>query len=212
VPAWLAELRSVTVCSCDDYGPATKLIPTHQPGLPEQAIVVVDDDRITIAISSSRWRGTGRTSRCRHWRQRVGRAGRSHRSTVHAGRRPGRQTARAPALHPSGEGARGRHAPRRLRVSRASRFFDLEGLLDYTGAPEAAFFVDDVLDQRPLPGAEGRVPRSPDEFPVGGRCPVLHIDQPGPESTAPGPTRPATTRSCCSTSPIVGASGSRRGS
>ena len=46
IPAWLSSLASVRIVPCDDYGPATKLLPTLQDCAPGQPILVVDDDRI----------------------------------------------------------------------------------------------------------------------------------------------------------------------
>lgn len=46
VPAWLRALKSVEIVSCDDLGPATKLLPSLQLNPPSQLIVVVDDDRL----------------------------------------------------------------------------------------------------------------------------------------------------------------------
>jgi hypothetical protein len=46
VPDWLASLASVRIAPCEDYGPATKLLPTLADAAPGQAILVVDDDRI----------------------------------------------------------------------------------------------------------------------------------------------------------------------
>lgn len=46
IPAWLRGLGSVRLAPCEDYGPATKLLPALADAAPGQAIVVVDDDRI----------------------------------------------------------------------------------------------------------------------------------------------------------------------
>jgi hypothetical protein len=46
VPPWLSALASVRLASCEDYGPATKLLPTLAACAPGQPILVVDDDRI----------------------------------------------------------------------------------------------------------------------------------------------------------------------
>jgi hypothetical protein len=45
IPRWLTQLQSVEIVSCEDYGPATKLIPSLSLAR-DQKIVVVDDDRI----------------------------------------------------------------------------------------------------------------------------------------------------------------------
>lgn len=46
VPDWLARLPAVSLVRCEDYGPATKLIPSVLELGPDQPILVVDDDRI----------------------------------------------------------------------------------------------------------------------------------------------------------------------
>jgi hypothetical protein len=46
IPAWLEGLRSVTIVACEDFGPSTKLIPALGAFAADQKIVVLDDDRI----------------------------------------------------------------------------------------------------------------------------------------------------------------------
>jgi hypothetical protein len=46
VPGWLGDLKSVRLAPCEDFGPATKLLPTLAAAAPHQSILVVDDDRI----------------------------------------------------------------------------------------------------------------------------------------------------------------------
>jgi len=46
IPAWLQQLAAVRLIRCEDYGPATKLIPTLASSDTDQPILVVDDDRI----------------------------------------------------------------------------------------------------------------------------------------------------------------------
>jgi len=46
IPEWLSRLRCVRVMPCDDYGPATKFIPTLRDVAPDRLVIVVDDDRI----------------------------------------------------------------------------------------------------------------------------------------------------------------------
>jgi hypothetical protein len=46
VPGWLRRTPSVEIVECDDYGPATKVIPALQTSAPDQRLLVVDDDRI----------------------------------------------------------------------------------------------------------------------------------------------------------------------
>ena len=46
VPAWLRQLPGVTIVSCEDQGPATKFLSTLRAVALDQAVVVVDDDRV----------------------------------------------------------------------------------------------------------------------------------------------------------------------
>ena len=46
IPAWLRERQSVRVERCDDLGPSTKLIPSLLDAMPDQRLLVVDDDRV----------------------------------------------------------------------------------------------------------------------------------------------------------------------
>jgi hypothetical protein len=145
VPDWLARLRSVTICPCEDFGPATKLIPTLQAAAPDQPIVVVDDDRIyhrgfleqiaaasaarpDAAIASSGW---DVPPDC------------VDRPSTLAATLAGRPPVPIKCTRVSGE--------RRVDIMQGfsgylvkPRFFDPTALADYRGAPEAAFFVDDV--------------------------------------------------------------------
>jgi hypothetical protein len=45
VPGWLRGMRSVRIVSCEDQGPATKLLPALSLS-PHQKLLVVDDDRV----------------------------------------------------------------------------------------------------------------------------------------------------------------------
>jgi hypothetical protein len=146
VPAWLEALHSLTVVRCDvDYGPATKLIPALFDVGPDERILVVDDDRIyqphlvaqflawseaqaDAALAASGWNAPADLT--------------DRPSTLVAtllGRAPAplkctRVSARTPIDVMQGlSGYLVRPA-----------FFDLAAIRDYEGAPEAAFFVDDV--------------------------------------------------------------------
>jgi hypothetical protein len=145
IPEWLARLPAVTICPCDDFGPATKLIPTLLASGPNDRLIVVDDDRIYH----------------RHFvEQMVGLAD-AHPGTAVAGsgwNAPHDRIDRPSTLAATLRG----DAPVPLHCTRVGRgrqvdivrgasgylvtpaFFDRAGLLNYSGAPEAAFFVDDV--------------------------------------------------------------------
>jgi len=46
IPQELKDLRTIEIVRCDDFGPATKLLPALLASGPDQPIVSVDDDRI----------------------------------------------------------------------------------------------------------------------------------------------------------------------
>jgi hypothetical protein len=145
LPPWLTRLRSVTISPCDDYGPATKLLPALIAAAPEERLLVVDDDRIYH----------------RHFiEQMIGHADR-HPDEVVAGsgwNAPSDLIDRRSSLIATLGGL----PPVPLKCTRVGkgrdvdivrgvsgylvkpRFFDLPALFDYTSAPDAAFFVDDV--------------------------------------------------------------------
>lgn len=145
IPDWLAQMKSVTLVDCQDYGPATKLVPSVLNLMPKQRILVLDDDRIyppdlvedmqrladahpDWVISSSGWRV------------------------------PDDLTDRPTTLKAVLKGEK--YVPVLASVIRGPvnvdvvqgvhgylvqpRFFDKEALTDYTRAPDAARFCDDV--------------------------------------------------------------------
>ena len=145
VPGWLAGLQSVTVVRCEDFGPATKLLPTLSDWPPDRAIVVVDDDRIyhrhfhaqlvaaserrpDAAIVSSGWDAPADF---------VDRP--STLIATLAGRAP------VPIKCTRVRGERAADIMQGFSGYLVkSRFFDGATIGDYRGAPPEAFFVDDV--------------------------------------------------------------------
>jgi hypothetical protein len=145
IPAWLLELDSVRIARCEDFGPATKLIPTLFTAHPEQRLLVVDDDRVyqpwfieqmmacaeahpDAAIAGSGWDApsdlTDRPSTLV--------------STL-LGRPP------VPIKCTRVRGVRDVDVMQGLSGYLVkAKFFDRATLTDYTHAPDAAFFVDDV--------------------------------------------------------------------
>jgi len=146
VPTWLTALRSVAVAPCEiDYGPATKLIPALAGAAPDQRLLVVDDDRIyhpylieqflawseahpDVAVAASGWDAP---------------ADLTDRPTTLIATLRGRPPAPIKCTRVKGlmeidvmQGLSG-------YLVRPG-FFDRAAIGDYTGAPEAAFFVDDV--------------------------------------------------------------------
>jgi len=145
VPERLLRLQSITIVRVDDYGPATKLIPSLRDAAPDQRLLVVDDDRIYqpylieqlmrgadghpgAAVASSGWDAP---------------ADLTDRPTTLMATLRGR--APAPLKCTRVRGVRAVDIVQGLGgfLVRPS-FFDLTAIADYTGAPDAAFFVDDV--------------------------------------------------------------------
>jgi hypothetical protein len=145
IPAWLRALRCVTLVPGDDLGPATKFLFTLRAVPADQAVVVVDDDRIyhprlletllaraqaqpDAAIAAAGWRVP---------------ADLIDRPTTLLAR-----LRRAPYVPIRGNQIR---RPHRVDIVQGvhgyvvrPRFFDLAALADFSGAPPAVRFVDDV--------------------------------------------------------------------
>lgn len=144
VPEWLQRLRCVRVVPCDDYGPATKFIPTLLAEPPDRLVLVVDDDRIYPASLLADLEQAARG----HPDAALGTCGwvvpkdMVDRPTNFSNLFP-----RPPAPIMSTKIRRQRPVDILKGVSGyvvRPRFFDLAKLTDYSGAPEEAFFVDDV--------------------------------------------------------------------
>ncbi len=145
VPAWLRTLPGVTITACADEGPATKFLPTLRAVAPEQAVVVVDDDRSYHRRLLEEYARLARAFPDRA----LGAAG---------WRVPADLVDRPTTLHARLAGAR--HVPRRAHQLRAAErtdilqgvhsylvrpeFFDLAKLGDFSSAPAALRYVDDV--------------------------------------------------------------------
>lgn len=144
IPDWLENLQSVEIVPCEDCGPATKLIPSLSLP-PDTMIVVVDDDRIYPAnliadLEAAAQRNPDAAFGFSGW---VAPPDLTDRPTTILSNI--RMTPPVPVR------------ARRLRTPHAvdmlqglsgylvrPRFFDVAALTDYSGAPDAAFFVDDV--------------------------------------------------------------------
>jgi hypothetical protein len=145
IPPWLERLRCVTIARCDDYGPATKLIPTLFASASDARLLVVDDDRVYHP----------------HFLEQMTAAADAHPGAAVAGSgwdAPSDLVDRPTTLMAT---LRGR-APAPIKCTRVRaardvdivqglsgyvvepRFFDAAAIADYTRAPDAAFFVDDV--------------------------------------------------------------------
>jgi hypothetical protein len=145
IPEWLRERQSVRLERCDDLGPATKLIPTLLDAAPGQRLLVVDDDRVyhpyfieqmmalagahpDVAIAASGWDAP---------------ADLIDRPTTLMATLRGRPPAPIKCTRV--------RACREVDVMQGlagylvePQFLDRAAVGDYTKAPAAAFFVDDV--------------------------------------------------------------------
>jgi hypothetical protein len=145
IPDWLRELHSIRIERCDDLGPSTKLIPTLLDADPDQRLLVVDDDRVyhpyfveqmvaladahpDVAIAGSGWDAP---------------ADLIDRPTTLTATLLGRPPAPIKCTR-----VRGHHDVDVMQGLSGylvkPKFFDREALTDYSTAPGAAFFVDDV--------------------------------------------------------------------
>ena len=156
VPAWLRGLRCVTIAACADEGPATKFLSTLRTVAPDQPVVVLDDDRIYHPRLLAEFAQLAAA----HPDEVVGAAGWSapadliDRPTTLCARLAG-----APHVPVRGNQVR---SPRRVDIVQGlhgyvvrPRFFDLAALGDFSPAPGAVRFVDDVWVS-----AHCRVPRT----------------------------------------------------
>jgi hypothetical protein len=145
VPDFLLGLKSVVVHRCEDMGPATKLIPTLQRETPSQKIIVVDDDRIyppnlVADLDDAATRDEHSAFGMSGW---VVPADLTDRPTT--------IWANLKILPPAPVRARRLNAPLEVDILQGlsgylirPKFFELPSLSDYSGAPDAAFYVDDV--------------------------------------------------------------------
>jgi hypothetical protein len=155
IPDFLNRLRAVDIVRCDDSGPATKFYPALQEFPPDQAILIVDDDRLYPP---------GFVDDFYHWTQRypdiaIGAAGWIVPSDL-----TDRELTfwRNLWLVPPAPIKSTRiHTLVAVHILEGyagylikPRFFDLDQLGKYGQAPDAAFYVDDVWMS-----AHCRVPR-----------------------------------------------------
>ena len=145
IPAFLERLVSLEIHRCQDWGPATKVIPSIERFAQSQPLLVVDDDRIyprTLVADLER-------------------AGRQHPGcavTLGGWRVPDDLTDRPTTLWadllmqpPVPAKATRIRAPLEVDIMQGMAgylvqpaFFDVAKLTDYASAPKAVFFVDDV--------------------------------------------------------------------
>ncbi len=145
VPDYLRELSAVKIVDCEDYGPATKYVPSILGLPPEQRIVVVDDDRnyppnlLCDLAAASEENPNAAFSFC-GWIVPP--------DLVH---RPANLYTIVFIKPPAPVLARRIRRQRQVDIVRGvggylvkPRFIDRDVIVDYSEAPDAAFFQDDI--------------------------------------------------------------------
>ena len=146
IPGWIAALTMVHIVRCEDTGPATKLFPTLQTLAPDTPIVVVDDDRLYPRtflqdLANAAEANPDAALGLSGWVVPVDFVDRP--TTIWS------NLNMAPPAPIRARRVR-RHAPIDILQGFSGylvrpRFFpDIEAMLTHAGAPDAAFFVDDV--------------------------------------------------------------------
>lgn len=145
VPGFLTGIAAVSIRWCEDMGPATKLIPTLLAEATDQRIIVVDDDRIypanLVADLVAASDGDPAAAFCMSgWVVPADLVDRP--TTVWSNLR---------MLPPAPIRARRLSRPVAVDIVQGlsgylvkPSFFDAKAITDYGGAPQEAFFVDDV--------------------------------------------------------------------
>jgi hypothetical protein len=145
IPPRLSALRSVEIVRCDDLGPVTKLLPALRDLPPDQAILIVDDDSLyppTMIADFSRALGELPA-------QALALSG--HVVPPDLTDRPDTLWSLVTQQPPAAVLATRQRVPVPVDILRGCdgylvrpRFFNLEAISDYRGAPPAARWVDDV--------------------------------------------------------------------
>ena len=145
VPQRIRNLRAVEIVGCRDWGPATKLIPAVLDSEPGQGIIVVDDDRIyppTLVrdLEDAARHAPDNAFALSGW---IVPADLVDRPTTLATNVLQRPPAPVKSTRITG------YYPVDILQGQSGylvrpEFFDNAELVDYSAAPEAAFFVDDV--------------------------------------------------------------------
>jgi hypothetical protein len=145
IPEWLAALRAVTICRTDDFGPATKLMPTLLEAPADARIVIVDDDRIYHPWFIEQM------VRCSDTHPDVAVVGSGWDAPPDLTDRPSTLAATLAGRPPVPIKCTRVRGTRQVDVMQGvsgylvkPRFFDLAAIADYGGAPDVAFLVDDV--------------------------------------------------------------------
>lgn len=145
VPDFLSRLQCVEVVRTEDVGPATKLLPALRTESSDQPILVVDDDKLYPPDFVGHFAAAMAQTPGVAW----GSSGWIVPEDLTD--RPTTLRSNLLMLPPVPTKATRIRAPKQVDVLQGysgylvrPRFFDLERVFDYSQAPEAAFFVDDV--------------------------------------------------------------------
>lgn len=145
IPDFLRNLKALEIYECEDWGPATKLIPTLLRPEIDGRIIVVDDDRI---YPKSLLQTLAAASNCKPMIS-IGLSGWVVPDDLVD--RPTSAIANIMQIPPVPIRARRQNRLTRVDVLQGQsgyitspRFFDLQAVQDYRATPSAAFFVDDV--------------------------------------------------------------------
>lgn len=178
IPPYLAKLQAVEIVPCEDYGPVTKLIPALQELEPDQKILVVDDDRLyppNMIEDFFRWSNE-------HPNIAIGLSGWIVPEDLTD--RPLTLLNNLRKTPPAPIKSTRLKEKKRVDVLMGytgylvrPTFFDVERVADYSGAPEAAFYVDDVWTS-----AHCNVPKY--VFPAKRHCFISRRDWPFFDKTA----------------------------
>lgn len=145
IPDWMNGLQSVVIVHCDDYGPATKLLPALRDFEENQPLLVVDDDRIY------RRNLVETTVRLANSNPEVAFGFTGWNVPPDFVDRPTTLINELLERAPVPLRCNRQKQPRRIDILQGlsgylvrPKFFDYDEISDYSQAPAAAFFVDDV--------------------------------------------------------------------
>ena len=165
VPERLRHLSCLTIVRCDDRGPATKLLPALVGLPPEQALLVVDDDRIyhphvVATVADHARQQPDIAFGFSGWRVPHDLTDRPTTLLSDLLSRPPVPLKCSRIRHPQPIDVMQGFSGYVIRPS----FFNLAAVTDYTQAPAAAFFVDDVWFSAHCQVAKYVIPSPPSNF------------------------------------------------
>lgn len=145
IPERLRALSAVRICACEDWGPATKIIPALSSLDPDRLLIAVDDDRIYAAtlvedLERNALRSPEAAFGMSGWVVPADLVDRPNTPWLHFSRTPPAPIKAIWIKRPFEVDVLEGHAGYLVRP----RFFDLVRLRDYSKAPACARLVDDV--------------------------------------------------------------------